>query len=85
MEILKYLFSHINFSGKIATFEDRRKLNAHVSDLFNANVSFEKRLEANHSQSSYGFPECDGLYGVWVKEKLPDQDPYQIFGFNENI
>lgn len=85
LEILKYLFAHINFSGKIATFEDRRKLHAHVSDLFSAETSFEKKLDPNVHKSHYGFPECDGLYGLWVKDKMPDRDSYEVFGFNRNI
>ena len=47
LQTLKYIFSTINFAGKIATFEDHRKLMAHMSDLFNENISFEFKTESN--------------------------------------
>jgi len=35
---LKYLFSNINFAGKICRVEDERKLQAHIEDLFNEQI-----------------------------------------------
>lgn len=60
MRTLKYLFSQINFASKIACFEDRRKLLAHIGDLFNQKITFDPMTECDVSQSHYGIPKLDG-------------------------
>lgn len=85
LEVMKYIFSNINFAGKISRTEDQRKLQAHVEDLFNEDLTFNYETPIDMDSSHFGFPGKDQDVLEWVIKELPEQDHYKIFGYNENI
>ena len=54
--MIKYLFSNINFSGKVSRKEDQRKLDAHIEDLFKKRIAYCEDLPPNIMSSHYGYP-----------------------------
>ena len=83
LNMLKYLISNINFGGKIGRAEDFRKMNAHLEDLMNLEFLYTKNQEADMDRSHLGFP-VEGGENSFIAN-LPDNNPYQIFGFNRTI
>jgi plasmid replication initiation protein len=59
LEVLKHVFTNINFNGKISRTEDYRKLKAHIDDLFNEQLSFQNSAESDLDHSHFGFPDKD--------------------------
>ena len=39
LEVMKYIFAQVSWAGKISRSEDQRKLQAHIDDLFNADIT----------------------------------------------
>jgi hypothetical protein len=83
LKMLKYLISNINFGGKIGRAEDFRKLNAHLEDLINLEFVYEKIIAPDMDRSHLGFPQEGGEPSFIAG--LPDNNPYQVFGFNRTI
>ena len=85
LHMIKYLFSNINFSGKISRAEDQRKLEAIIEDLIAPDLANCLSAAADPSRGHYGFPApavpdmCD-----WVSQHLPAHDSAEIYGFNAN-
>lgn len=75
LNAMKYIFSQINFAGKISRSEDQRRLQAHVDDLFNEDITFQLEVPFNMDQSHFGMPEKETVMLDWVKT-LPQQDHY---------
>lgn len=57
--VMKYIFSNINFAGKISRQEDARKLNAHIDDLFNDEITFANEVASDMDSSHFGLPHRD--------------------------
>jgi hypothetical protein len=83
LNMIKYLISNINFGGKIGRAEDFRKMNAHLEDLMNLEFLYAKNQESDMDRSHLGFP-VEGGENSFIAG-LPDNNPYQIFGFNRTI
>lgn len=83
LKMLKYLISNINFGGKIGRAEDFRKLNAHLEDLINLEFVYERLQGPDMDRSHLGFPQ-EGGEPSFINA-LPENNPYQIFGFNRTI
>lgn len=82
LRMMKFIFSKINFAGKINRSEDQRKLNAHVDDLFNEEISLAYSSQMDLDKSHFGIPNRDADITIFVKESLPNVDHAKIFGFN---
>jgi len=83
LKMLKYLIANINFGGKIGRAEDFRKMNAHLEDLVNLENMYARNMEIDMDRSHMGFP-VEGGENTFISN-LPDNNPYQIFGFNRTI
>ncbi len=82
---LKYVFSKINFAGKVCRIEDLRKLNAHIEDLFNEDISLAAESPFDPEHSHYGIPNKESDFMYFINMSIPQQDSYRIFGLNQNI
>ena len=82
--MLKYLYSNVNFSGKISREEDLRKLNAVIEDLITVDIASASRLLPDLNKGHYGFPRYDDELSEWVGKQLPKSDPCEVYGFNRN-
>lgn len=87
MKLLSYYFSQVNYAGKIQRAEDQAILEAITGDLINEKVaSASKQAVRDYSASSFGFPpEACPDPEAFLLAAIPDEDPYQVFGFNWNI
>ena len=85
LHMIKYLFSNINFSGKISRAEDQRKLDAIIEDLIAPDLANCTTAAADPSRGHYGFPApaCSDM-SAWVGKNLPVHDTAEIYGFNRN-
>ena len=56
-----------------------------MSELLNREIAEIEELEPMMDKSHFGFPseDCPDFY-MYVKVNIPDDDPHQIFGFDEN-
>lgn len=84
VHMLKYLFSNVNFSGKISREEDLRKLNAVIEDLITTDLATCERSVPMPHRGHYGIPRYDEDHIEWIDKNLPKQDPCEMFGFNRN-
>jgi dynein heavy chain len=85
IHMIKYLFSNINFCGKISRTEDQRKLDAIIEDLIAPDIANCVLLPPNPNRGHYGFPVSSTKdLAEWVTKTLPIQDSAEIYGFNEN-
>ena len=87
LKILSYFFSKINYAGKIQRTEDQSTLEATTQDLINEKIgSSILAIPKDYNLSTFGIPteNCTD-YKVFMLDAIPDEDPYQIFGFNWNI
>ena len=82
--MIKYLYSNVNFSGKISRAEDQRKLNSIIEDLIARDLANCIKAPPDVNRSHYGYPKTDEPILTWVMENLPDSDPAEIYGFNRN-
>ena len=85
LQSMKYIFSNINFAGKISRVEDQRKLYAHVEDLFNEEIMFAYEVAMDLNNSHFGFLNKDADFLAYIKADFPKNDDFRIFGFNQNI
>ena len=72
--MIKYLFSKINYAGKISVLEDQRKLEAHIVDLFSETLAFCRDRQPNLDQGHFGFPEAGADQKIFAAS-LPPHDP----------
>jgi hypothetical protein len=85
LNMIKYMFTKINYAGKISRLEDERKLQAHVEDIFKKRIAYCSDLPPNPNSSHYGFPSIEVKdLNEWV-QCLPDVDSFQMFGFNSGV
>ena len=85
LNMIKYLFSNINFSGKISRVEDQRKLDAIIEDLIAPDLANCNTTVANPNRGHYGFPAlATSDMCEWVTKHLPVHDNAEIYGFNKN-
>jgi hypothetical protein len=83
LEVVKYIFGQVNFAGKLNRFEDQRRLNAIVEDLFNYDLSFSLQQEMNLEQSHYGFPHRSSDPLLYIQVSLPKENNLKLFGFDQ--
>ena len=70
--MIKYLFSNINFAGKISRNEDQRKLDAIIEDLIAPDIANCVLLPSNPTRGHYGFPVSSTKdMCEWVTKNLP--------------
>lgn len=87
LPLLSYLYSQVNYAGKIQRAEDQTVLEAITGDLITARVASTRRQRPrDYSASTFGIPPeaCPDPEGALLAA-IPDEDPYQVFGFNWNI
>lgn len=87
LQVLSYLYSQVNYAGKIQRAEDQTILEAITGDLINERVANSSRQRPrDYSASTFGIPPeaCPDPEG-FLLAAIPDEDPYQVFGFNWNI
>lgn len=91
MKTLKYLYSQVNYAGKIQRVDDQLILEALIEDLFSEEIVLnqekEGKLDPDVKLSHYGIPEeypTFSIADVWLPN-FPDTDPIALYGFNFNI
>jgi len=85
IQSIKYIFGNITFSGKIDRMEDQRKLDAHITDLINDDISLLSEVSMDPERSHFGFPDREQDFTSFAKLSLPAVDNPKIFGFNQAI
>jgi hypothetical protein len=55
-----------------------------MDDLVNLEIALAREVEPDEKHSHFGVPQEHAEMAVFL-EKLPDNNPAQIFGFNRTI
>lgn len=76
LKSLKYIFSKINFAGKVCRVEDLRKMQAHIEDLFNEEISLSTETPLDLDHSHYGMPAKDSDFMYFINMQIPQQDSH---------
>ena len=71
IKVLKYIFSKINFAGKVCRLEDLRKVQAHIEDLFNEEISLANESPFDPDHSHYGIPTKEADYMYYINMQIP--------------
>ena len=82
---LRYLICECNYGGRVTDCKDRKLLDALLQEFFSNSIL--NRGFCPSGLEDFMFPEVDinyEQYCNYISKQLPDEQPAELFGFNEN-